>query len=278
MTNIHRPVIVGVDGSPAAFGAVRWAADAAVHHGQPLRITHALGVPGPLQETFDDQGLVLETAVEARRWCPGLPVTTSTWHGQPEQVLGEQSRQADLVVVGSGGHGGFHALVAGSVGVHLAGVAHCPVLVVHHAERWAGPESVLPSHRPVVVGADGSLGGHQALELAFREASARKVPLVAVRAWQSPPTRLARRTDPARVAADLDADLEPLRAKDPAVQLIARVVHGAPVRALLDEARDALMLVLGGSAQAGFGGPRLGPVTAHVLEHADIPVLVARHG
>ncbi|WP_327002196.1 universal stress protein [Dactylosporangium sp. NBC_01737] len=277
MTTIHRPVIVGVDGSPAAFGAVRWAADAAVRLGRPLRITHVLGVPGPAEEITDEQGLVLDAAVEARHWYPGLHVTTSTWYGHPVSVLREQSRHAELVVVGSRGHGGFHALLVGSVGVHLAGYAHCPVLVVHHAERWAGPESPLPSHQPIVVGADGSAGGQQALEVAFREASARRVPLVAVRAWQQPVSRLARRVDPDRVAADLAADLERLRAKDPAVELRSRVVQGAPVPVLLAESRDALMIVLGARGHGGFAGLRIGAVSQHVLEHADTAVLVTRY-
>ena len=276
MTTIQRPVIVGVDESPAALGAVRWAADAAVRFGRPLRITHVLGVPGPAEEITDEQALVLDAAAEARHWYPGLHVTTSTWYGHPAQVLREQSRHAELVVVGSRGHGGFHALLVGSVGVHLAGYAHCPVLVVHHAERWAGPETQLPSHQPVVVGADGSVGGQYALEMAFREASARGVPLVAVRAWQQPVSRLARRIDPGKVAAELAADLERLQAKDPAVELRPRVVEGAPVPVLLHEATDALMVVLGARGHGGFADLRLGAVTQHVLEHADIPVLVTR--
>jgi nucleotide-binding universal stress UspA family protein len=275
MTVIHRPVIVGVDGSPSAFGAVRWAADAAVRLGRTLRVTHALGVTGPPGETLDEQALVLDAAVEARHWYPGLHVTTSTWYGQPVQVLREQSRHAELVVVGSRGHGGFHALLVGSTGVHLAGYAHCPVLVVHHAERWTGPESSLPAHQPIVAGADGTTGGQQALELAFREASARKVPLVAVRAWHQPVGRLTRRTDPDRVAADLAADLERLSAKDPAVELRPRVVQGAPAAVLLDAARDAMMVVLGARGHGGLAGLRIGTVSQHVLEHADAPVLIA---
>ncbi|MEV4510176.1 universal stress protein [Dactylosporangium sp. NPDC049525] len=274
---IQRPVIAGVDGSPAALGALRWAADAAVRLGRPLRITHVLGVPGPAEEITDEQGLVLDAAVEARHRYPGLHVTTSTWSGQPVQVLREQSKYAELVVVGWHGHGGFHALLVGSVGGHLAGHAYCPVLVVHHAERWAGPETALPTRQPVVVGADGSPGGQQALELAFREASVRGVPLVAVRAWQQPASRLARRADPDRVAAELAADLDRLADKDPAVELRPRVVQGAPAQVLLDESRDALMIVLGASGHGGLAGLRIGSVSQHVLEHADTPVLVARH-
>ncbi|MET7423677.1 universal stress protein [Dactylosporangium sp. NPDC005555] len=277
MAIIERPVIVGVDGSPAALGAVRWAADEAVRLRRPLRVTHALGVPGPSEEITDEQGLVLNAAVEARHWYPGLRVTTSTWYGRPAHVLREQSRHAELVVVGSRGHGGLHSLFVGSVGMHLARHAQCPVLVVHHAERWAGPESQLPSGPPVVVGADGSAGALTVMEAAFGEASARRVPLVAVRVWQPPSSRLVRRTDPDNLAAELDADLERLRAKDPAVEVEIRVRQGATVPVLLYEARDALMIVLGAHGLSGLTGMRLGAVTQHVLEHADTPVLVVRH-
>jgi nucleotide-binding universal stress UspA family protein len=276
----RHPVIVGVDGSPASFGAVRWAADEAVRHGQPLRITHALGVPG-LFEPADEHELALQAAIEARGWQPGLHVTTSTWQGSPAHVLVDQSRHASLVVVGSRGAGGFRSLLVGSVGLQLAAHAHCPVLVVHHAEQWAGPECPLPQHQPIVAGADGSTASELAVELAFTEAAARGVALTAVRAWQQPEHRWGRSVDLTRLAAAahdaLSADLEPWRAKYPTVPVELHAVRGAPVPVLVTEADDALMVVLGPRGKGGFDELRLGSVTQQVLEHAPAPVLVARH-
>ncbi|MEU7872118.1 universal stress protein [Dactylosporangium sp. NPDC049140] len=276
----RRPVIVGVDGSPAAFGAVRWAADEAMRLGQPLRIIHALEVHGPYEEVSDEHGLAIEAANEIRHWQPGLEVTTTTWHGEPARVLIEQSRSASLVVVGSRGSGGFHSLLVGSVGVHLASHAHCPVLVVHHAERWAGPESPLPQREPIVVAADGSDDAEYGLSLGFAEAASRGVALHAMRTWHEPEHRRGRSADPAGLAAAaeraLTADLEPWRGKFPTVEVVPRVEHCPTVPAMLDAARDALMFVIGARGHGGFPGVRLGAVALQVLEHAGTPVLVAR--
>ncbi|MFF5229570.1 universal stress protein [Dactylosporangium sp. NPDC000521] len=83
MTANRRPVIVGVDGSPASFGAVRWAVDEAVRHGQQLRVTHAIAVPDAFEPATDEHEVALHAAVEARNWQPGLHVTTFTWCGSP---------------------------------------------------------------------------------------------------------------------------------------------------------------------------------------------------
>jgi nucleotide-binding universal stress UspA family protein len=51
-------------------------------------------------------------------------------YGHPAQVLIEASREADLLVVGSHGHGAFTGMVLGSVSIHCVTSAFCPVVVV----------------------------------------------------------------------------------------------------------------------------------------------------
>ena len=281
MPDIRRPVVVGVDGSPASLGAVRWAVDEAARHSVPLKVVHALGRPGLLGFSSKEQRIALDAAVEARRWVPGTEVTTTTAVGSPAGVLRDQSHRAGLVVVGSRGHGGFSGLLVGSVSAHLAAYAHCPLLVVHRGENWAGQEAQLPSHAPIVVGDDGSAPAQHALGLAFAEAAARRVPLVAVRVWQQPEQRRRRRpVDPVGLAAAeeraLSTGVEPWRIKYPDVEVRLVVREGGVAAELIQAATQALMVVLGARGRGGFEELLLGSVTHQVLHHAASPVLVDR--
>ena len=61
---------------------------------------------------------------------PRVDVRTVVEEGNPVQVLIEQSASADLLVVGSRGHGGFAGMLLGSVSHHLVAHSKCPVVVV----------------------------------------------------------------------------------------------------------------------------------------------------
>jgi nucleotide-binding universal stress UspA family protein len=280
MTHNQQRIVVGVDGSPASLGAVHWAADEAARHRATLEIVHVLSVPPPFSMVEDGQAMVLQAASEARSWQPGIAVVTATWHGDPATALCGHTLRAALVVVGSRGHDGFSGLLLGSVGAHLSTHAHCPVLVVHHAEQWAGPDAALPHERPIVVGVGGADAATPALEWAFAEADLRRVELLAVRAWQDPRHRYGH--GPARVqqdeAAGLSARVAPWSAKFPDVPVTLRAVPGNTSEVLLDAARDSSMIVLGAPPRTGSDAPPFGSVTQQVLLHAPGAVLVARNG
>ena len=92
------------------------------------------------------------------------------------RALLETAKGADLLVVGSRGHGGFSGLLLGSVSNQCVHHAPCPVTVVR--------ETVDSSRRTrIVVGVDGSACGAEALTWAIAEAAARQQPLVALAAW-----------------------------------------------------------------------------------------------
>jgi len=144
MRNIGR-IVVGVDGSESSRAALRWAYDEAASHGASLTVVTAWHPP-PLPQIspygslppggyFDQpkhNALALLDGLTAglgdKR--PRVDVRTVVEEGNPVQVLIEQSAGADLVVVGSRGHGGFAGMLLGSVSHHLVAHSNCPVVVV----------------------------------------------------------------------------------------------------------------------------------------------------
>ena len=138
-------IVVGVDGSPGARAALRWAlAEARLRH-TPLHVVHAWAFPytavgygmAPLiDKGFTDEleqrakGLVEEMLAEAGSEADGVEVEQEVAEGSAAHVLLEQAERADLLVVGSRGLGGFRGLLLGSVSQQCAHHARCPVVVV----------------------------------------------------------------------------------------------------------------------------------------------------
>lgn len=142
----HRPqvIVVGVDGSDSSVDALRWAVKQATQTGKQLRVVTAwaypehpapFGIvpnvplpPDPLAEARRQLDEVTGRAVEHT----GVDVETAVLDGNAAPVLIEASKDADLLVVGSRGHGAFAGLLLGSVSEHCVHHAHCPVVVIRH--------------------------------------------------------------------------------------------------------------------------------------------------
>jgi nucleotide-binding universal stress UspA family protein len=132
-------ILVGVDGSPASLHALSWAARQAELTGGSLEVLMTWQWPGtygwaaPIPADYDPEADVrrtLEAAVEPLHAAhPGVTIRPEVAEGRPEPILVERSKGADLLVVGSRGHGEFVGMVIGSVGEYCAAHAHCPVLV-----------------------------------------------------------------------------------------------------------------------------------------------------
>lgn len=132
-------IVVGLDGSPSSLAALSWAARQGDLTGNTLEILmtweypSSYGWAAPIPDDYDpesDLQRTLDTAVAGvRAEHPGLEVSARLVSGHPAPILVEASKGADLLVVGSRGHGEFVGMLIGSVGVHCAAHAHCPILV-----------------------------------------------------------------------------------------------------------------------------------------------------
>jgi nucleotide-binding universal stress UspA family protein len=136
-------ILVGVDGSHGSRKALIWAAAEAADHGADLIVLsvweHALlppagsgsvpagDVPDDSQRAADDLVTIIKEELGDN---PPVLAQPRVKHGRPAEVLIEESKTADLLVVGTRGHGGFAGLVLGSVSQHVAAYAQCPVTVV----------------------------------------------------------------------------------------------------------------------------------------------------
>ncbi|MFI6226939.1 universal stress protein [Micromonospora echinospora] len=280
---MNRPVVVGVDGSPESLGAAEHGARAAALRSRPLHLVHGYlhplgyGVPvNPydlgLPEPSDEARTMLEkTAADLRGRWPELTVEVRQVAGGPGATLVEESRRAELVVVGSRGLGGFAGLLLGSVSAQVAGHAHCPVLVVRPADRQVTADG------PVLVGLDGSELAELAVGHAAEEAARRGVPLVLTHV-AAPDARSADSAGDGQTADRLLAETAAtVRQRHPELAVAERVLRAAePASALVEASADAALVVVGSRGRGGFAGLLLGSVSQALVQHARCPVLVAR--
>lgn len=280
--------MVGVDGSPAALDAVRWAAAEAVPRKLLLRLVHAADVVAgrfdgslpPPQSFFDElqragQELLAEAADVAGE-AGARTVSTEMPFEPAAPLLLELSRDARMIVLGSSGRGGFTGMLAGSTAVAVSAHASCPVAVVRGRAEPGGP---------VVAGVDGSPTSERALAVAFDEAAWREVPLVAVHAWSDAGFGVPLPTpdfDWAEVEREqrlmLSERLAGWCERYPEVRVERVVVRDRPRDELLARSRAAQLVVVGSRGRGGFRGLVLGSTSQALIHHADCPVLVVRPG
>jgi nucleotide-binding universal stress UspA family protein len=140
--------------------------------------------------------------------------------------------------------------------------------------------------KTIVVGVDGSEGGKAALEFAVEEAALRGARLKVVTAWEIPPAVVAglaadsgffdqslmeARQHAEAIVAEAVARAAQLQ---PSVVLEPRVVEGHEAKTLLEEAKDASLIVVGSRGHGGFTGLLLGSISQQVVNHARCPVTV----
>ena len=139
----------------------------------------------------------------------------------------------------------------------------------------------------IVVGVDGSECARAALGFAAEEAALRGARLRVVSAWEVPPAVYAGGLAPILDQTTLDGFRESAEAVisgavaevkhlQPAVDCEGAAVEGQPAEVLLQEAREAFLIVVGNRGRGGFASLLLGSVSQQVVHHAACPVLVVR--
>ncbi|TQE32718.1 universal stress protein [Streptomyces ipomoeae] len=286
-----RPITAGVDGTSESLAALAWAGREAVRRGLPLRVVHAWQWQPHEAITVDRDGQARwarEALAEAARTVterhPELEVTTELVEGHPVESLVAAAEHAEMLVLGSRGHGTVVGFLLGSVGQQVLVESPRPVVLVR-AEDDPAAEA---AGREIVVGQQGTPeDSAEALRFAFETAAARGAALRAVRAWTLPPLYAyspaslklldeAGGLEPYEKKA-LAAALEPWRERFPDVRVTQHVEIGSAGQVLLSVAERAQLMVVGRRAHRTAVGSRIGSVAHGVLHHAHCPVAVVPH-
>jgi len=284
-----RTIVVATDGTEHGRAALDWAAREARHRRAQLRIVHAY--EWDWHETRYDVGneyidvarslaeaVVADAYHHAQKITPDVPVTTEILIGRPAPRLLEVSRDADVLVVGHRGRGGFAGLLLGSVSESVAAHAPCPVVVVRgHSAEGDGP---------VVVGIDDSPASEAVLARAFAEADEREAAVVVVHSylpviplWVADlrPESVDTPEQDAAEGTGLDERLAPWREKYPVVPVETVLNHRSAAATLVERSHGAQLVVVGTRRHGRAGAVLAGSAGLQLLHHADCPVLIVRH-
>jgi nucleotide-binding universal stress UspA family protein len=293
-------VLVATDASPSADTAVDLVAGLGWPDGSEIRVVEAIetgaalfGGPWPAIAVVQAEELEAEllqatgdvvTRARDRLEGPGRKVTQEVLRGRPATAILDAANafHADLIVVGSRGHGTIESMLLGSVSAEVVDHATVPVLVARGVTTDR-----------VVVAWDGSTCARAAADLLqswpiFAGSRIRVVSVADVRMpwWAGMPgpetpellplyfdaAKAARRTHDA-LASELAAELRTAgldaaadrRDGDPAAEIITAA-----------QSTEADLIVVGTHGRTGLARLMLGSVARNVLQHAHCPVLIAR--
>lgn len=155
--NATKRIVVGVDGSTGSLAALDWACQETRLRGGSLHVVMAWQMP-PTFGSANVWGLGMDPSMDARTVVAaaandeaarlGAQVgpahdVAMTWEaiqGHPARTLIGAAEDAELLVVGSRGHGGFAGALLGSVSQHVVTHAACPVVVVPDLQHAAHGE------------------------------------------------------------------------------------------------------------------------------------------
>lgn len=273
-------IVVGFDGTTAAWRALDWAARRADERGAMLDVVDAVdsrfgaAVFGP---RFDVSTTTEEELREARSHvgalAPGVTARFRWVDGPPADALRAASDGAQLLVVGTDKRVGVESSRIGSLPLKVAAKAGCTVAVI--------PDHPRPTRNTVVVGIDDSSFSRSALDFAVAEAGWLGAGIEAVHAWDVP-VAFQRALDAGREVDSAHLDSERRVIPDVVADVpIARTAHivpylqrANPAVALIEQADGAAALVVGSRGRGPLAASMLGSVSHDVLQNLPCPVFV----
>lgn len=291
-------VLVGFDGSELAALAVRYGASEALRRNTVLTVISAYTLPTMIYPNIasmppepEDQAAkraaetTIAEAVELLRDHPG-PISFRTAAGDASGVLVALSADAEVVIVGARGRGGFMGRMLGSVSTALPAHAHCPTVVVprHVAHNGQG-EGSGRDEGSVVVAVDGSAAGAVAVNTAARAAASRGADLEIVSVlptgdewlyWYPELELNAEVSVRRQKQLETTLEKESLRLKEqfPDLPIITSVPMGDPKDILSEISTRAQLTVMGTRGRGAVRSALLGSVSRAVLNRAEGPVMV----
>lgn len=266
-SEIQSAVIVGIDGSQASVHAAEWAVDEALGRGVPLRLLAAIQATHPSNDDYYRDLKHAEASLRAAQAAvdaTGLPVKVETEirRGQPAAVLVSESRDADMLCVGSVGIGRYSRALLGSTATDVAEQAHCPVAVIR-----SQPDRPRMDIDWVVVAVDDA-ADDIVVDQAMREAQLRRLPVLAIGTTQQGVTESA--------PDKLDDRLQPWRRWYPDVHVYPVATRADVARFLHDNDDRWAPLAVIGPEDAGRLAQIIGSHEHPVFRHTEASVLVVR--
>jgi nucleotide-binding universal stress UspA family protein len=126
-------IVVGVDGSTGSIAALQWAAEEAERRGVEVLAVMAWQLPAEIGTKIElavaAEAEIARIGAKIAEKCDVMVVCEAV-EGQPAVALVHAALGAELLVVGTHGHGGFLGALLGSVSHHVIAHATCPVVVV----------------------------------------------------------------------------------------------------------------------------------------------------
>lgn len=190
MPQLSSPVVVGLDGSPAALEAARWAAAEAISRAAPLRLIYVVDIEADLDPDLEEDpadvardwpvtrhGLQALADASTAMHALGGPINVESQivYGDVILTLVEESRHASLLCLGSTGITPICRRLVGSTAVTLAERGHCPVAVIRTPSVASSPDP-----HWIVMAVDGGPDDDRIVDYALDEARLRRAPVLAL--------------------------------------------------------------------------------------------------